>query len=176
MQEMANVTNVEIIFEGRADLVMAYSDDAGNGYLQVVDMKTTGCLYGFNFANPELGTSLQQFSGDLHDIYPSNPAEREIIDKYKYQLTLYSNALEAIENEKPIEERRTVLPPAILIAASGRTVEMSPEQYEQTKEKLADQLSWIGQLAAKPQSIDEPDRMTMQHAMVCWNTGIEPQD
>ncbi len=176
MQEMANVTNVEIIFEGRADLVMAYSDDAGNGYLQVVDMKTTGCLYGFNFANPELGTSLQQFSGDLHDIYPSNPAEREIIDKYKYQLTLYSNALEAIENEKPIEERRTVLPPAILIAASGRTVEMSPEQYEQTKGKLADQLSWIGQLAANPQSIDEPDRMTMQHAMVCWNTGIEPQD
>ena len=176
MREMANVANVEIIFEGRADLVMAYSDDAGNGYLQVVDMKTTGCLYGFNSDSPELGTALQQFSGDLHDIYPSNPAEREIIDKYKYQLTLYSTALEAIESEKPIEERRTVLPPAILIAASGRTVEMSPEQYEQTKGKLADQLSWIGQLAANPQSIDEPDRMTMQHAMVCWNTGIEPQD
>jgi len=168
--------NVEIIFEGRADLVMAYSDDAGNGYLQVVDMKTTGCLYGFNFDNPKHGTALQQFNGDLHNLHPSSEAEREIIDKYKYQLTLYSKALEAIESEKPIEERRTVLPPAILIAASGRTVEMSKEHYQQTKDELDDQLVWIGQLAANPQSTDEPDRMTMEHAMVCWNTGIEPQD
>ena len=53
---------------------------------------------------------------------------------------------------------------------------MSAEQYQQTKEELADQLSWISQLAATPQSIDEPDRMTMEHAMICWNTDIEPQD
>ena len=176
MQEMAKVANVEIIFEGRADLVMAYSDEVGNGYLQVVDMKTTGCLYGFNSNNPEHGTALQQFRGGLHDIHPSNSAEHEIIDKYKYQLTLYSKALEAIESEKPIDERRTVLPPAILIAASGRTVEMAEEYYQQTKDELDEQLVWIGQLAANPQSIDEPDRMTMEHAMVCWNTGIEPQD
>jgi hypothetical protein len=119
---------------------------------------------------------LQQFRGGLHDIHPSNSAEHEIIDKYKYQLTLYSKALEAIESEKPIDERRTVLPPAILIAASGRTVEMAEEYYQQTKDELDEQLVWIGQLAANPQSIDEPDRMTMEHAMVCWNTGIEPQD
>ena len=173
---MSNVDNVEVVFEGRADLVMAYSDDAGNGYLQVIDMKTTGCLYGFNFDNPKHGTELQQFNGNLHDLYPSSEAERKIIDKYKYQLTLYSKALEAIEAEKPIEERRTVLPPAILIAASGRTVEMSKEHYQQTIDELDEQLVWIGQLAANPQSIDEPDRMTMEHAMVCWNTGIEPQD
>ncbi len=176
MQEMAKVVEVEIIFEGRADLVIAYCDDAGNGYLQVVDMKTTGCLYGFNSDNPRLGTALQQFSGDLHHIYPSNQSEYEIIEKYKYQLTLYSKALEAIESEKPIDKRRTVLPPAILIAASGRTVEMSEERYQQTKAELEEQLVWIGQLAANPQSIDEPDRMTIEHAMVCWNTGIEPQD
>ena len=176
LQEISNVANVEIIFEGRADLVMAYSDDAGNGYLQVVDMKTTGCLYGFNFDDPKHGTALQQFTGDLHNFHPSSQAEHDIIDKYKYQLTLYSKALEAIEAEKPIEERRTVLPPAILIAASGRTVEMSKEYYQQTIDELDEQLVWIGQLAANPQSIDEPDRMTMEHAMVCWNTGIEPQD
>jgi ATP-dependent exoDNAse (exonuclease V) beta subunit len=176
MQEMSNVVNVEIMFEGRADLVMAYSDDAGDGYLQVVDMKTTGCLYGFNFDNPKHGTALQQFSCDLHNAHPSSQAEHEIIDKYKYQLTLYSKALEAIEAEKPIEERRIVLPPAILIAASGRTVEMSKEHYQQTMNELDEQLVWIGQLAANPQSIDEPNRMTMEHATVCWNTGIEPQD
>ena len=42
--------------------------------------------------------------------------------------------------------------------------------------ELDEQLVWIGQLAANPQSIDEPNRMTMEHATVCWNTGIEPQD
>ena len=176
MQEMAKVCNVEIIFEGRADLVMAYADTDGKGYLQVIDMKTTGCLYGFNHDNPKQGTSLQNFSGDIFDRHPSNPAEQKIIDKYKYQLTLYSKALEAIENEKPQGQRRIVLPPAILIAASGRTVEMSQKEYEQAKEELDDQLSWIGELVANPQSPDEPDRMTMEHAMICWNTGIEPQD
>ena len=82
MQEMAKVCNVEIIFEGRADLVMAYADKDGKGYLQVIDMKTTGCLYGFNHANPKQGTPLQNFSGDIFDRHPSNPAEQKIIDKY----------------------------------------------------------------------------------------------
>ena len=176
MQKVANVATVEIIFEGRADLVMAYADDKGNGYLQVVDMKTTGCLYGFNSDNAAQGSPLQQFSGKLHDRLPSSPAEQKIIDKYKYQLTLYSKALEAIEQEKPESQRRTILPPAILIAASGRTVEMTQEEYVIAKEQLDDQLVWIGELVANPHNPDEPDRMTMNHAMVCWNSGIEPQE
>ena len=89
---------------------------------------------------------------------------------------MYSKALEAIENEKPETERRIVLPPAILIAASGRTVEMSQKEYDQAKDELDEDLSWIGELVANPQSPNEPDRMTMEHAMICWNTGIEPQD
>ena len=175
MVEAAKVVNVEVIFDGRADLVIAYTDSSGQGYLQVVDMKTTGCLHGFNATNPDNGTLLQQFSGNLYDKAPSTKAEQEILNKYKYQLTLYSQALEAIEDAKPAELRRTVLPPAILIAASGRSVEMSQEEYQQAKLDLADQLLWIGELVAQPQKPDEPGRMTMEHALVCWNTGIEPQ-
>ena len=58
---------------------------------------------------------------------------------------------------------------------SGRSVEMSQEEYQQAKLDLAEQLLWIGELVAQPQKPDEPGRMTMEHALVCWNTGIEPQ-
>lgn len=176
MQEMAKVGAVEIIFDGRADLVMAYTDANGLGYLQVIDMKTTGCLKGFNSTSPHDGTPLQNYKCGLYDKSPSNLAEQAILDKYKYQLTLYSKALEAIENSKPESQRRIILPPAILIAASGRTIEMSVEEYDLAKERLADQLLWIGELVANPRSEEEPDRMTMEHALVCWNVGIEPQD
>ena len=176
MQEVARVETVEIIFDGRADLVMAYADSDGKGYLQVIDMKTTGCLDGFDPINPEQGTPLQRYRGSLHDKSPSNPSEAEILDKYKYQLTLYSQALEAIESAKPASKRRIILPPAILIAASGRTIEMSEQDYKLAKEDLTNQLIWIGELVAKPTSKEQPNRMTMEHALVCWNTGIEPLD
>ena len=47
--------------------------------LQVVDMKTTGCLYGFNFDDPKHGTALQQFSGDLHNFHPSSQQRNMIL-------------------------------------------------------------------------------------------------
>ena len=88
MVEAAKVVNVEVIFDGRADLVIAYTDSSGQGYLQVVDMKTTGCLHGFNATNPDDGTLLQQFSGNLYDKTPSTKAEQEILNKL--QVSTYS--------------------------------------------------------------------------------------
>ena len=161
------------MFEGRADLVMAYSDETGRGYLQVVDMKTTGCLFGFNHENPSQGTALQQFSGDLHGLYPSTESEKEILQKYQYQLTLYSTALEAIEAEKPAAERRIILPPALLIAASGRAIEMTQDEYERCKSELAEQLSWIAELSAQPSDTTASSRMSFQHAMSCWNSEMQ---
>lgn len=172
IHDITKVSNVNIMFEGRADLVMAYSGLDGQGYLQVVDMKTTGCLFGFNYENPNQGTPLQQFSGNLHGHYPSTESEIEILQKYQYQLTLYSSALEAIEGEKPAAERRTILPPAILIAASGRTVEMTQGEYEQCKTELAEQLSWIAELSAQPSDPTDSSRMSFEHAMSCWNSEI----
>ena len=172
IHDVTKVSNVSIMFEGRADLVMAYSGPDGEGYLQIVDMKTTGCLFGFNYENPNQGTSLQQFSGDLHGRYPSTESEAEILQKYQYQLTLYSSALEAIENEKPIAERRTILPPAILVAASGRTIEMTQGEYEQCKTELTEQLTWIAELTAQPSDLTDPSRMSFEHAMSCWNSEI----
>ena len=170
--DITKVSNVSIMFEGRADLVMAYSSPDGHGYLQVVDMKTTGCLFGFNYENPNQGTPLQQFSGDLHGHYPSTEAEVEILQKYQYQLTLYSSALEAIEAEKPAAQRRSILPPALLIAASGRTVEMTEGEYEQCKTELTEQLTWIAELAAQPSDLTDSSRMSFEHAMSCWNSEI----
>ena len=60
IHDITKVSNVSIMFEGRADLVMAYSGPDGEGYLQIVDMKTTGCLFGFNYENGGSGPSFFQ--------------------------------------------------------------------------------------------------------------------
>ena len=77
--------------------------------------------------------------------------------------------MEAIEEEKPAAERRIILPPALLIAASGWTIEMTQEGYEQCKSELAEQLSWIAEIAAQPSDTTDSSRMSFEHAMSCWN-------
>jgi hypothetical protein len=124
---------IEISFEGRADLVLAFRDKQGQGYLQVSDLKTTGCRGDFNPFNPSKGSPLQLVDGDPMDIYPQTEAEVEILHEHRLQLTLYSMALEAIELDKPIDTRRKILPPSILIGASGRSVELTEQEYVQSK-------------------------------------------
>ena len=124
---------IEVVFEGRADLVMAFRDDGGNGMLQVIDMKTTDCLHGFNYSNPAQGNNLQKINGDVLDRFATTEHEKSILESYKHQLTLYSMVLEAMELEKPTGEQRQVLPPAILVAASGKSIEMTVEDYELCK-------------------------------------------
>ena len=176
MKEASKVSNVEIIFEGRADLVMAFSDDEGNGLLQIIDMKTTGCLYGFNSKDPSEGTDLQKMIGNILDRFPNTSPERKILDKYKFQLTLYSIALEAIESEKRVSQRRKIIPPAILIAASGKTIEMTEKEYQDCKQQLAEQLDWIAEISANPTTPENPERMSFEHTMSCWNGEIEHEE
>ena len=159
---------IEVVFEGRADLVMAFRDNEGNGMLQVIDMKTTDCLHGFNHSNPAQGNNLQKINGDVLDRFATTEHEKSILESYKYQLTLYSMVLEAMELEKPTGEQRQVLPPAILVAASGKSIEMTVEDYELCKTQLIDQLDWIARLAAEPYSPTDPSRMSLSHAMNCW--------
>ena len=172
-QNLSNIDMIEVVFEGRADLVMAFRDDEGNGMLQVIDMKTTDCLHGFNHSNPAQGNNLQKINGDVLDRFATTEHEKSILESYKYQLTLYSMVLEAMELEKPTGEQRQVLPPAILIAASGKSIEMTVEDYELCKTQLIDQLDWIARLAAEPYSPTDPSRMSLSHAMNCWKGKVE---
>jgi ATP-dependent exoDNAse (exonuclease V) beta subunit len=167
LSKLAKVEGIEISFEGRADLVLAFRDKQGQGYLQVSDLKTTGCRGDFNPFNPSKGSPLQLVDGDPMDIYPQTEAEVEILHEHRLQLTLYSMALEAIELDKPIDKRRKILPPSILIGASGRSVELTEQEYVQSKKDLQNHLNWIAELAAEPKSLSEPERLEGAENATC---------
>ena len=138
----SHVTSVVMEFSGRADLVLALSNGKGPGALQVVDLKTKGCLSGFNESDPSKGHRLQAIAPEVTELSPLNEAEAEMLAEHRLQLTLYSMALEAMERQRPPEQRRTVLPPAILVGANGRMVALSEDEYAQARITLENHLHW----------------------------------
>jgi len=167
VQNLAQIDHVDVIFDGRADLVLAMRDEEGNGCLQVVDLKTKGCRDEFNSENPESGSRLQKYKGDVLVPYPSTLEERSILDEHRLQLTLYSMALEVLEQQKPANERRRVLPPALLIGASGRMVQLTQSEYESASRTLAQHLEWMAQLSATPEALNEPPRLPEDSSHIC---------
>lgn len=153
---LSQINHVDVVFDGRADLVLALRDDNGNGFLQVVDLKTKGCRDEFNSDDSSRGSSLQRYEGELLDPHASTGAEATILEQHKLQLTLYSLALESIELQKPESKRRTVLPPSLLIGASGRIVQMTSEDYHESKKLFSKHVRWMAQLSAAPETVPEP--------------------
>lgn len=136
------VEHVNMDFSGRADLVLALVDEHGQGALKVVDLKTRGCLGAFNAEDPSKGHSLQRVGPEETNPVPQSDDEAAILHEHRLQLTLYSMALEAIEARKPASERRRILPPALLLGANGRMVELSEGAFEQAKTDLLAHLDW----------------------------------
>lgn len=161
------IEGLDLVFDGRADLVLALTNEEGQGFLQVVDLKTRGCRDGFNPTDSERGTLLQRFKGDPLQPYPSTPAETAILEEHRLQLTLYSMALKAVEATKPESERREILPPALLVGASGRLIQLTASEFDEAQEELEHHLEWIGHLAAAPGSIDEPQRLADKASEPC---------
>jgi hypothetical protein len=164
---LSRVDHVDIVFDGRADLVLALRDSLGNGYLQVVDLKTKGCRDSFNPEDPLKGSPLQCYEGELLNPTPSNSAERTILEQHTLQLTLYSLALESMEQQKPESERRTILPPSLLMGASGRILQMSSTEYEKAKITFSKHLEWMAELSANPESTPEPPAPSGDNVHTC---------
>ena len=166
-QPVAKVDRVTISFDGRADLVLALRDKSNKGYLQVVDLKTTGCRGEFDESDVSKGHLLQRIEGDPLTPFATTDAEKEILAKYRLQLTLYSFALEALESAKPLSERREILAPALLIGASGRMVRLTPDDYQTARKELEVHLDWMAQLNVTNTESDEPARMKKSEASKC---------
>jgi hypothetical protein len=156
--EQAQVRQINMDFSGRADLVLALADEEGKGALQVVDLKTQGCLQPFNEADHTKGHGLQMTPPINTTLDPIGPHERAILDEHRLQLTLYSMALEAIEQRKPKQDRRSVLPPAILIGANGRMVQLTSDEFEQSRTELLEHLFWRSMLHLNPET-EAPPRL-----------------
>jgi hypothetical protein len=165
-QPVAEVEQVTISFDGRADLVLALRDTSNKGYLQVVDLKTTGCRSEFD-EDASKGHKLQRLKGDPLSPFATTDAEKKILEKYRLQLTLYSLALEAMESAKPESERREILAPALLIGASGRMVRLTDADYQKEREKLEGHLDWMAQLSVTNSESDEPDKLEVGDIKIC---------
>lgn len=156
--ETVQIERVDMNFNGRADLVLALVDAEQRGYLQVVDLKTKGCMAPFNQHNPSSGHALQSVGPEITDPFPQSEDEALILHEHRLQLTLYSVALEAVELVKPKEDRREILPPALLLGANGRIVQMSDEEFEQAKRDLDNHLHWRTMMHLT-EGQDEPERL-----------------
>jgi hypothetical protein len=166
-QPVAEVDQVTISFDGRADLVLALRDTSGKGYLQVVDLKTTGCRGEFDESDVSKGHLLQRLEGDPLNPFATTTAEKEILAKYRLQLTLYSLALEAMEFSKEKSQRRVILAPALLIGASGRMVRLTDEEFQESRQDLQAHLLWMAQLSVTNAESDEPPRLEKEAISIC---------
>lgn len=166
-EAVAQVQQVTISFDGRADLVLALRDQSNKGYLQIVDLKTTGCRGQFDDLDAEQGHDLQKLQGDPLSPFASTAAEKEILAKYRLQLTLYSLALEAIESSKPKSQRREILAPALLVGASGRMIRLDDEQYQKSRQDLLQHLTWMADLGITKEGSEQPPRLAFDKASIC---------
>ena len=153
----ATVERVNMDFSGRADLVLALVNDEGKGALQVVDLKTRGCLARFNERTPSKGHPLQHVPPTELSTVPQSDEETLILHEHRLQLALYSVALEAIEGRKPPAERRTILPPALLLGANGRIVQLSTTAFKEAKDDLKTHLDWRATVHLSADT-NEPER------------------
>jgi hypothetical protein len=149
-------------FSGRADLVLALVNEDGHGALQVVDLKTRGCLGAFKESTTAGGHPLQSVPSTEMNVVPQSDEEAHILHEHRLQLALYSLALEAIELRKPTHQQRQILPPALLLGANGRMIQLSEGAFKQAKDDLEAHLAWRASvhlnpdLEAPPQRISDP--------------------
>ena len=163
----AVIEKITAIFDGRADLVLALVDESGQGWLQVVDAKTTGCLSKFNVEDLEKGHPLQKVT-DPESPFATTSSEEDIIADHRLQLALYSRALEMGESLKPENARRKILPPAIQVSASGRMIRMTDDDYEKAKKDLDSLVKWMGETAAMGEESEAPSKLPMAEKQTCY--------
>ena len=152
---------VNILFEGQADLALA-GVEGDRPWLQIVDLKTTGARE----VNLEQ-TPLHESLNEPLSLDPQNEAEHEMLRNHRLQLTLYSLVLLEQEERKAVEKRREIRPPALLIASTGRLVQMPDTMYKEAKKELLKLLDWMARLAADPNGVDEPKRLPIEALDTC---------
>ena len=155
------IDSVNILFEGQADLALA-GIDGEHPWMQVVDLKTSGAREEVlqNHALYEKLESPLSFE-------PQNWSEHQMLRDHRLQLTLYSLVFRRQEERKPSDQRREIRPPALLIASTGRLVEMPEKMYEEAEKELLNLLDWMANLAADPIGVEEPKRLPVESIDTC---------
>jgi superfamily I DNA/RNA helicase len=158
--EVARVEQPMVEVDGRIDLVVALEDEHLGPCLQVVDLKTSGCMEGWHEHPLRHGLPTD-------DRAERTAAEVEELERYALQLTLYTMALEVQEAAKPEGQRRTVLPPALLLAASGRLVEMTRTELDVAMSDASSLMRWMVHLSLDAEALEEPAHLPAEAASTC---------
>jgi len=158
---VTQIENVEITFEGQADIVLAGSEK-NDKWLQVVDLKTSGSR-----TDVLSDHNLQKEIEDWDSSSPQNDEEVEMLRNHRLQLTLYSMVFQKQESFKSEDVRRRIKPPALLISTSGRLVEMPLKMYEEAQTELSSLLEWIAALTANENVVSEPKRLPIDSIDIC---------
>lgn len=155
------IETVNILFEGQTDMALA-GMDGEQPWLQIVDLKTSGAREE-QLENQPLYASIEEpFSFE-----PQNDAEFEMLRSHRLQLTLYSLVFRRQEEQKPVENRREIRPPALLIASTGRFVQMPRTMYDEAEKELLSLFDWMAHLVADPNGTEEPKRLPMEFIDTC---------
>ena len=134
---MARVDKAIIEMSGIVDLVLCTANSSGESYIRAVDLKTEDAGQVDSDSSEGL---LEALGSDLAG--PACEAEIEILSKHRMQLNLYYLALQSIQKAREAADLsyRTVLPPAILVAVTGRMVEYPMEMLERASQELEELL------------------------------------
>ena len=119
-----------IQIEGLIDLVICTQDEHGRPTIRAVDIKTDGSMGGKPY--PE---SPQDDSG------PQSEDELNLLRRHGIQLSIYHEALEEMNLQVPEQDRRLLLPPAIVWARNGRMIAYPIDMLRDLRKELGELLS-----------------------------------
>ena len=137
---LQRIESVIFEFDGVADLVLCQrAEDSST--IRAIDLKTTGCLNILDVPD-NLEDTIFEAVSDPDDENLRTAAENRLLQHYRMQLFLYHRCLVRQEANRAAEglPHRTVLPPAILVAATGRLISWSDDELAQLESDFDEHL------------------------------------
>ncbi|DAC12047.1 MAG TPA: hypothetical protein D7H73_05330, partial [Candidatus Poseidoniales archaeon] len=119
-----------IQIEGLIDLVICTQDEQGRPTIRAVDIKTDGSMGG-----------KPSFESTQESIEPQSEDELNLLRRHGIQLAIYHEALNAMNLQVPEENRRLLLPPAIVWARNGRMIAYPDDMLRDLRNELEELLS-----------------------------------
>lgn len=163
------LTSVAFRFDGVCDLVVCETDDSGNNTIRAIDLKSSESLHLLDTTGNRSGTLFEEVV-DPDDEESRNASERKLLDKHKFQLYLYHLTLcRQEEMRKRLSlPAREVVKPAILVAATGRLITWTDEEFAKVEEDFWNLLKTLAsvEVELRDDEVNFP-RLARSEAAIC---------
>ena len=164
-----NVSSFIFELDGIVDLVLCQTDADSNKTIRAIDLKTIGCTSILEPPIDAIGTIFET-PENIDDEMNRTTAEMELLNNHKMQLYLYHLCLLRQESMRAANglNDRVVLPPAIIVAATGRLISWTEEEFRLISNEFKSLLQNLAivDLEKKSNESDFP-RLSGSKAEVC---------